>query len=158
MRHDLHAMVALLADDVLGRRRECSDATPPASYFEAFDAIERDPNQELMVATLDARTVGMLQLTFTPVLSQQGGWRATVESVRVASAERSLGIGRQMLQWAIARAAQRGCRIVQLSTDKSRTGAIRFYERLGFRATHEGMKLALESPPNAASTRTDPSR
>jgi len=142
-RADLPTLAALLADDVLGRTREPARSAPLDGYRRAFDAIERDANQALMVATLDGRTAGMLQLTFTPLLSHGGGWRATVESVRVAAAQRSAGIGRQMLEWAIANAAQRGCHLVQLTTDKSRDRAICFYQRLGFRATHEGMKLAL---------------
>jgi ribosomal protein S18 acetylase RimI-like enzyme len=146
-RDDLPALVALLADDALGSARESCTTPLPPCYDAAFDAIERDANQELMVATLEGRTVGTLQLTFTPSLSFRGGWRATVESVRVAAAERALGIGSQMLRWAIARANERGCRLVQLSSHKSRSDAIRFYQRLGFRATHEGMKLTLDAVP-----------
>lgn len=153
-REDVPTLVALLVDDVLGREREVPVAL--VSYLAAFDAIERDANQALMVATIDARTVGMLQLTFTPLLSHGGSWRATVEGVRVAAAERSAGVGRQMLEWAIACAAQRGCRLVQLTTDKSRTAAIRFYRRLGFGPTHEGMKLALAPSPNPGSPAPNP--
>jgi ribosomal protein S18 acetylase RimI-like enzyme len=149
-RADVPTLVVLLADDVLGREREVPVAID--RYLAAFDAIERDANQALMVATIDDRTVGMLQLTFTPLLSHGGSWRATVESVRVTAADRSAGVGRQMLEWAIACAAHRGCRLVQLTTDKSRTAAIRFYQRLGFRPTHEGMKLALASSPNPGSS------
>jgi len=146
-RADLPALIAMLADDALGRERESSTTPLPPCYTAAFDAIEHDANQELMVATLDGRTVGTLQLTFTPSLSFRGGWRATVESVRVAAAERSAGIGSQMLRWAIARASEHGCHLVQLSSHKSRADAIRFYQRLGFRATHEGMKLSLDTAP-----------
>jgi len=142
-RADVPALVAMLADDALGRQRECASDPLPASYFEAFDAIERDLNQELMVATLDGAPVGTLQLTFTPSLSRRGSWRVTIEGVRVAAAQRSAGIGRQMIEWALVRARERGGALVQLTTDKSRADAIRFYQRLGFRASHEGMKLAL---------------
>jgi len=146
-RDDVPALVAMLADDALGAARESAELPLPPCYGAAFDAIDRDANQELMVATLDGRTVGTLQLTFTPSLSFRGGWRATVESVRVAAPERAGGIGSQMMRWAIARATARGCRHVQLSTHKSRGDAFRFYQRLGFHATHEGMKLALDVAP-----------
>lgn len=143
-RGDLPALVALLADDALGRAREQLTTPLAADYHDAFDAIERDPNQELLVATRGAVIVGMLQLTFTPYLTHRGSWRATIEGVRVASAQRGAGIGRRMFDWVIARARERGCRLVQLSTDKSRVDAIGFYQRLGFKATHEGMKLGLD--------------
>jgi ribosomal protein S18 acetylase RimI-like enzyme len=143
-RADLPGLIRLLADDALGRERERLADPLPRSYFDAFDAIERDPNQELIAATLDGRIVGTLQLTFTPHLTHAGSWRCTIEGVRVAATQRSAGVGQQMLQWAIARARERQCRLVQLTSDKSRADAIRFYQRLGFRATHEGMKLSLD--------------
>ena len=143
-RADVAELVRLLADDALGRARERPTDPLPQSYFDAFDAIERDPNQELIVVTLDGQVVGMLQLTFTPQLTHAGSWRCTIEGVRVTAAQRGAGVGQQMLRWAIARARERQCRIVQLTSDKSRDDAIRFYQRLGFRATHEGMKLSLD--------------
>jgi GNAT superfamily N-acetyltransferase len=142
-RTDVAALVALLADDALGRQRESAGDPLPASYFEAFEAIERDANQELMVAQRDGVPVGTLQLTFTPSLTRRGSWRMTIEGVRVAGSHRAAGVGRQMIEWAIARARQRGCALVQLTSDKSRADAIRFYQRLGFQASHEGLKLAL---------------
>jgi GNAT superfamily N-acetyltransferase len=142
-REDLPALVALLADDMLGAQRERPGLPLAPGYAQAFDAIERDPNCELLVACRDGRIVGTMQLDYTPGLSRQGAWRATIEAVRVASPERSKGTGRAMIEWAIERAHARGCRIVQLSTDRSRDDAHRFYERLGFVASHLGMKLEM---------------
>lgn len=120
--------------------RRCRTLT----YYTAFEAIDRDPNNELVVATLDGRTVGVLQLTFIPYLTYRGRWRALIEGVRVDSSVRSSGIGRMLFEWAIERARQRGCRIVQLTSDKMRPDAIRFYQSLGFVASHEGFKLYLD--------------
>jgi ribosomal protein S18 acetylase RimI-like enzyme len=142
-RDDLPAIVRLLADDDLGRQRERFELPLPAGYLEAFAAIDADPNNELIVACLDDDVVGVLQITFTPYLTYQGSWRATVEGVRTAASTRGQGIGTALLQHAIGRAAARGCHLVQLTTDKRRAPARRFYERLGFEATHEGMKLHL---------------
>ena len=140
---DLPAIVHLLADDPLGARRE-ADVTPlPESYYAAFEAIDRDANQELVVAEDGGRVIAVLQLTLIPYLSYQGSWRALIEGVRVAADRRSSGIGRRLIRWCIARARQRGCRMVQLTSDKSRTDAIRFYQGLGFVASHEGFKLRL---------------
>ena len=138
------AVVQLLADDPLGAQREQLADPLPHSYLDAFDAIKADPNNELIVATVDGRVVGSMQLTFLPGLSHQGSWRCQIEGVRVHSEFRSRGVGRRMIQWAIQQAEERGCRFVQLTSDKSRTDAVRFYESLGFRASHEGMKLRLE--------------
>lgn len=143
VREDLPTLVALLADDELGAQRERFIDPLPGSYYDAFDALHRDPHNELMVALQSKEVVGMLQLTFIPYLTYQGGWRALIEGVRVAASHRGRGIGRQLFQWAIDRARERGCHVVQLTTDKRRPDALRFYERLGFAATHEGMKLHL---------------
>ncbi len=140
---DLGPIVAMLADDPLGAMRERYETPLPACYAEAFDAIDRDANQELIVAVRDETVVGVLQLTFIPSITHQGGWRGQIEGVRVASSCRSLGIGRLMFEHAIERAKQRNCRMVQLTTDKTRPEALSFYEGLGFKATHEGMKLPL---------------
>jgi GNAT superfamily N-acetyltransferase len=142
-RDDVPEIVRLLADDPLGARRETSASPLPASYYAAFEAIASDPNNELVVATLSGRVVGVLQLTFTPYLTYRGGWRATIEGVRVDASLRSAGIGRTLFEWAIERARQRGCHLVQLTSDKARPDAIRFYQGLGFVASHEGMKLHL---------------
>lgn len=142
-RADVPRIVQLLADDPLGAKRE-SDTDPlPNSYYVAYEAIEADPNQELVVACKDNCVAGVLQLTFIPYLTYQGGWRALIEGVRVAASERSTGIGEALLEWAINRAQERDCHLIQLTTDKTRQDAKRFYERLGFQASHEGMKRHL---------------
>ena len=143
-RSDIRRIVSLLADDPLGEQREQLDPSLPESYYAAFFAIDADPNNELVVAELDEQMVGVLQLTFVPGLTYQGGWRAQIEGVRVASDVRSRGIGKALVEWAVDRARRRGCRLVQLTTDKARPEALRFYEDVGFRATHEGLKLLLK--------------
>ncbi len=157
-REDLAAIVALLADDELGARRERYQDPLPDAYRDAFAAIDADPHNELIVAEHEGDLVGVLQLTFIPYLTYQGGWRALIEGVRVASHCRGRGIGRVLFEWAIDRARERGCHMVQLTSDKSRGDALRFYEGLGFRASHEGMKLHLEprgtrSPGNSPGER-----
>ena len=146
-RQDLEAIVRLLADDALGSRREEYTVPLLASYVQAFEAISADPNNELVVAEHAGEVVGVLHLTFIPYLTYKGGWRALIEGVRVRASLRSTGIGRRLFQWAIARARQRQCHMLQLTSDKARPEAIRFYESLGFVASHEGMKLHLDSPP-----------
>lgn len=140
---DLPAIIALLADDALGATRE--DATVPldARYTAAFGAIDADPNQLLLVAESGDAVVGCLQLSFIPGLSRKGQWRGQIESVRVARARRGSGIGREMFAFAISECRRRGCGLVQLTTDKSRQDAHRFYADLGFVASHEGFKLVL---------------
>jgi GNAT superfamily N-acetyltransferase len=137
---DLDAIVNLLADDALGKSRE--DPGNPC-YAEAFAAIESDPNQFLAVAEVAGEIVGCLQLSFIPGLSRLGLWRGQIESVRVAASRRGGGLGRVLFDWAIAECRRRGCGLVQLTTDKARPDALRFYESLGFVASHEGMKLTL---------------
>ena len=151
VREDLPEIVRLLADDPLGASRESLVSPLPGSYAEAFAAIERDPNNELIVGALNGKVVGVLQITFIPYITYRGGWRALIEGVRVASGVRSAGLGRTFFQWAINRATERGCHLVQLTSDKARPDAIRFYETLGFVASHEGMKLHLaKAAPGAA--------
>lgn len=140
---DLVELVRMLSDDPLGARREVFSEPVASSYREAFAAIAADANNELVVAVLEGAVVGMLQITFIPYLTHQGRWRALIEGVRVSSSVRSQGIGARMIQWAIERARARDCVMVQLTTDKSRDEALRFYERLGFVASHHGMKLHL---------------
>jgi ribosomal protein S18 acetylase RimI-like enzyme len=142
-RADVPAIVALLADDVLGAKRERNENPLPKAYGLAFEAIAADPNHELLVAELDGRIIGTLQLTFLPGLSRQGMWRAQIEGVRVSSKERGHRVGEQLVRHAIDRAREKGCGLVQLTSDKQRTDAVRFYERLGFSASHEGLKLQL---------------
>ena len=143
-REDIPQLVAMLADDHLGASREGDPANPNREYLEAFDAIARDPNNLLAVVEHGNELVGMLQLTFIPYLSHTGTWRCLIEGVRIAASFRGRGLGSTLLQWAIARARERHCGMVQLTSDKRRPDAIRFYESLGFRATHEGFKLRLE--------------
>ena len=145
-REDLPSIVRLLASDPLGAERETCTSPLPQTYYEAFDAIDRDPNNELVVVEAgDHAVVGVLQLTFIPSITYRGGWRALIEGVRVVSELRSSGIGKKLFLWAIRRAKERGCHVLQLTSDKRRPDAIRFYESLGFVATHEGMKMHLAS-------------
>lgn len=143
-RADLSAIVRMLADDDLGSQRERSEDPLPESYFMAYEQIERDANHELIVAELNGAVIGTLHLMFLPSLSFQGGLRAQVESVRVDQRHRGNGIGSNLMRWAIERAEGRGAHLVQLTTHKSRAEAHRFYERLGFKGTHLGMKLSLK--------------
>jgi len=140
---DLPNIVSMLADDELGRQREDSSVPLNHKYIDAFTAISIDPNQLLAVAELDGVLAGCIQLTFIPGLSRLGMWRGQIESVRVAADSRGDGIGRKMFGWAIEECRKRGCGLVQLTTDKSRTSAFEFYETLGFKASHEGMNLRL---------------
>ena len=142
-REDLPAIVRMLADDPLGQAREDTREPIAAFYTDAFAAMEADPNNELVVMEREGAVVGCLQLTFIPGLSRKGAWRAQIESVRIASSLRGEGLGRRLFVWAIARAGEKDCALVQLTTDKARPEALRFYESLGFKASHEGMKLAL---------------
>ena len=140
-RDDVPAIVAMLADDHLGRARERLEDPLPASYYEAFSRVERDQNLQLVVAESEGRVVGCLQLAILPGLSSQGGLRGLLEDVRVASDCRSRGIGEQLVQWAVTEAKTRGCNLVELLTHQTRTDAQRFYKRLGFTASHVGMTV-----------------
>jgi ribosomal protein S18 acetylase RimI-like enzyme len=140
---DLPAIVALLADDELGRTRESAGPSLDPRYGEAFAAIERDANQFLAVVDDGGAVVGCLQLSFIPGLSLSGMWRGQIESVRIASARRGGGLGHRMIEWAIGECRRRGCGLVQLTMNKSRKDTLRFYRSLGFEATHEGFKLML---------------
>jgi len=142
-RDDVERIVQMLTDDPLGAKRERYELPLPRSYLAAFEAIEADPNNEVVVACVDGKVIGVLQITFIPGLTYQGGWRALIEGVRVDAATRSSGLGKALVEHAIERARERGCHLVQLTTDKTRPGAKRFYEALGFVATHEGMKRPL---------------
>src|SRR5215212_8210691 len=142
-RADLARIVAMLADDAIGATRDEFREPLPQSYVDAFAEIDADAGQLLVVAESEGRIVGTMQLTFIPYLTHRGSRRAQIEAVRVDSGQRGGGVGRTMLTWAIEQARRRGCRMVQLTTDKRRTDAHRFYESLGFVASHEGMKLEL---------------
>jgi GNAT superfamily N-acetyltransferase len=146
-RADVPAILALLADDEISRSRgypvpSVSEAAD-AALWRAFEAIDADPRNELIVADLDGTVVGTCQLTFTPSLSRGGSERMTIEAVRVSREQRGGGIGRAMMQWALDRARDRGCGVAQLTTDKRRAEAHRFYESLGFAPSHVGMKLTI---------------
>lgn len=141
---DLPSIVALLADDALGAERESNSKPLLPGYEIAFSAIDADSNNELIVVERSGDAIiVVLQLTFIPNITYRGSWRALIEGVRVARKARGSGVGEQLMLWAIARARARGCLLLQLTTDKARPDAIRFYERLGFSASHEGMKLRL---------------
>jgi GNAT superfamily N-acetyltransferase len=143
-REDVPAVVQMLADDELGSQRERCEERLPESYYAAFEQLNSDFNHQLIVAELNGKVIGTLHLMFLPSLSYQGGLRAQVESVRVDKNHQNQGIGGRMMKWAIERAKERGAHIMQLTTHKSREDAHRFYERLGFKGSHLGMKLSLK--------------
>lgn len=136
-------MVNLLSDDSLGIKREDISRPLNQKYYDAFEHINQDPNNELVVVENNGYMVGMLQLTFIPYLTHIGSWRCMIEGVRIERSFRSQGLGTKFIQWAIDRAKERNCNIVQLTSDKQQADALRFYESLGFKATHEGYKLKL---------------
>lgn len=143
-RDDVPAIVSLLQDDFLGASREVPKGAPlPESYYAAFEEIDADPRCELVVAEEDGRVIGTFQATLLVHLGSRGAKSLNLENVHVAADQRSKGIGKSMIEWAIERARLQGCARVQLTTNKLRKDAHRFYERLGFKASHEGMKLAL---------------
>jgi GNAT superfamily N-acetyltransferase len=139
LRSDLPRLLELLAQGSTDPSRERE--TAPGAYTQAFDTIDRDPNQVLLVGELEGEPVAMAQVTFIPGLTRGGAWRAQVEAVRVDERLRGRGLGTRLMQEAIALANKRGCRLVQLTSDKSRTDAHRFYERLGFTRSHDGFKF-----------------
>jgi ribosomal protein S18 acetylase RimI-like enzyme len=140
--HDVAAIVAMLADDALGRGRERVEDPLPPAYLQAFERVERDPNIQLVVAEGEGgEVVGCLQLCVLPGLSSQGASRALIEDVRVASPHRGRGIGEQLVQWAVAEAQSKSCKLVELLTHNTRVDAQRFYKRLGFQASHVGMTV-----------------
>ncbi|MEU1124113.1 GNAT family N-acetyltransferase [Streptomyces sp. NPDC005899] len=138
---DVPAIVAMLADDPLGARRESPDDLVP--YHAAFRRLADDTNQHLVVAVRDGQVVGTLQLTVVPGLSRRGSTRSIIEGVRIHADERGSGLGTQLIQWAVDESRREGCQLVQLTSDATRTDAHRFYERLGFTASHVGFKLTL---------------
>ncbi|MFE9629117.1 GNAT family N-acetyltransferase [Streptomyces sp. NPDC006527] len=138
---DVPAIVEMLADDPLGAQRESPDDLRP--YLTALERLSADPNQRLVVAVRDGRVVGTLQLTLVPGLSRRGATRSIIEGVRVHADERGSGLGTRFIEWAIDESRRAGCQLVQLTSDNTRTDAHRFYERLGFVASHVGFKLQL---------------
>ncbi|AZM61274.1 MULTISPECIES: GNAT family N-acetyltransferase [unclassified Streptomyces] len=138
---DIPAIVGMLADDPLGARRESPDDLTP--YLAAWERLAADTNQHLVVAVREQRVVGTLQLTIVPGLSRRGSTRSVIEGVRVHADERGSGLGSRLIEWAIDMSRREGCQLVQLTSDATRTDAHRFYERLGFTASHVGFKLPL---------------
>lgn len=149
-REDVPQIVRLLANDPFGKNREVLTDPLPDEYWAGFEAVEASPNDEIVVMEQDSVIVACMQITYIPGLSRKGALRAQFEGVRVSEDVRGTGLGRTLFEWAIDRARARGCALIQLTTDKERGEAHRFYERLGFKATHEGMKLSLS--PASAST------
>jgi GNAT superfamily N-acetyltransferase len=141
---DLKEIVSLLADDKLGRTREQASSEVAESYLDAFAKINGDPNQYLMVIENDGEVIGTCHLTLMPSLTFSGSTRLQIEAVRVNSSIRGQNLGQQMIEFAINWGFDHGATIIQLTTNKERPDALRFYEKLGFKATHEGMKLYLE--------------
>ncbi|MEU2759649.1 GNAT family N-acetyltransferase [Streptomyces sp. NPDC007027] len=139
--NDLPAVVAMLADDPLGAQRESPDDLAP--YQKALQRLADDPNQHVVVAVRRDRVVGTLQLTIVPGLSRRGSTRSIIEGVRIHGDERGSGLGTQLIQWAVDESRRQNCQLVQLTSDATRKDAHRFYERLGFTASHVGFKLAL---------------
>lgn len=140
---DLSRIVALFADDDLGHGREDPREPLDPGYLAALAAIEADPNQLQAVAVAEGEVVGVLQISFIPGLTRKGAWRGQIEGVRIAASHRGAGLGRRMLLWAVERCRERGCVLVQLTSDRSRADAHRFYESLGFVGSHLGYKLDL---------------
>ncbi|MFE5655239.1 GNAT family N-acetyltransferase [Streptomyces sp. NPDC056517] len=138
---DLEAIVAMLADDPLGAQRESPDDLGP--YLVAFELLANDPQQHLVVAVREGKVVGTLQLTIIPGLSRRGATRSIIEGVRIHAEERGSGLGTLLIEWAVEESGRQGCRLVQLTSDVTRTDAHRFYERLGFEASHLGFKKNL---------------
>ncbi|MFE5724087.1 GNAT family N-acetyltransferase [Streptomyces erythrochromogenes] len=138
---DLPAIVAMLADDPLGATRESPEDLTP--YRTALERLSGDPNQHVVVAVRAGRVVGTLQLTIVPGLSRKGATRAVIEGVRVHADERGSGLGTRFIEWAVEKSRAENCTLVQLTSDVTRTDAHRFYERLGFTASHVGFKLQL---------------
>jgi len=143
--NDVSIIVEMIADDELGKKRENFQNPLPNDYLNAFEKINSDENQELIVLENEnSDIIGTLQLSFIQYLTYQGGIRAQIEAVRIRKDKRGLGIGKTMFKWAINRAKERNAHLLQLTTDKKRPKAIEFYEDLGFKATHEGMKMHFE--------------
>jgi len=141
-RADVYEIINLLANDKLGKLREILENPLPDQYYAAFEKIVTDPNQELIVLEDDNGTIiGTMQLSFLQYLTYQGGIRAQIEAVRVREDQRGKGIGERMFLWAIERSKERKAHLIQLTTDKKRPEALKLYEKLGFKASHEGMKL-----------------
>jgi GNAT superfamily N-acetyltransferase len=138
---DLPAIIEMLANDTLGAKRETFDNPLPECYYDAWEKIQKDPNQKLMTLEHNKQVIGTFQMTFIPSLTYQGGTRAQIEGVRIREDYTGRGFGQKVFEWAIEESKRIGAHVMQLTTDKQRPDAIRFYEKLGFVASHEGMKL-----------------
>ncbi|WP_108244596.1 GNAT family N-acetyltransferase [Muricauda brasiliensis] len=143
-KEDVSLIVEMLANDDLGKLREDFQNPLPKKYYDAFSNIDKDPNQELVVMEDAGLVIGTLQLSFIQYLTYQGGIRAQIEAVRVHEDYRGKGIGKQLFLWAIERSKEKGSHVVQLTTDKKRPDALKFYKSLGFIDSHEGMKLHIQ--------------
>lgn len=140
---DLRFIIGLIVEDsVIDTGDNPADAGH-ADYVNALAAIDADPNQEMIVVEDDGVPVGCFQLSYLPGLMRRGQWRGQIEVVHVAQSHRNRGIGGEMMRWAIERCREHNCSMVQLTSNKKRTDAHRFYERLGFLKSHEGFKLYL---------------
>lgn len=140
-REDVSSIVQMLAEDALGKTRENYTTPLPQSYYDAFEKINKDENQHLTIVEKDKEIIGVFQLTFIPYLTYQGSLRAQIEGVRIKTSYRGLGLGEKMFLWAIEKSKKEGAHLLQLTTDKKRPDAVRFYKKLGFVDSHEGMKL-----------------
>ncbi|WP_298896464.1 GNAT family N-acetyltransferase [uncultured Psychroserpens sp.] len=145
-RDDVSAIVAMIADDDLGKKRENFQSPLPSVYYTAFENISRDKNQMLTVIENDKEEIiGTLQLSFIQYLTYCGGIRAQIEAVRIRKDYRGTGLGTELFKWAINKAKERNAHVLQLTTDKKRPEALEFYKKIGFVASHEGMKLHFNS-------------
>ncbi|MEM6738316.1 MAG: GNAT family N-acetyltransferase [Bacteroidota bacterium] len=143
-KEDIVEIVRMLADDKLGNQREDFNEPLPNNYYHAFENIQNDPNQNLMVLENEKEgIIGTFQLSFMQYLTYQGGIRSQIEAVRIRKDQRGKGIGEKLFKWAIEKSKERGAHLVQLTTDKKRPEALKFYKKIGFKASHEGMKLHL---------------
>jgi GNAT superfamily N-acetyltransferase len=140
-RDDLHFIIGIYVEDTMVPTDDDPARATDQPYLDALAAIDRDPNQMLMIAELDGERVGTIQLTFVPGLSRRGMWRGLIEGVHISAAHRSKGLGAEMIGWAVEQCRARGCGMAQLTSNKKRLDAHRFYERLGFKKSHEGFKL-----------------
>jgi GNAT superfamily N-acetyltransferase len=140
---DLGFIVSLIVEDSVVPTNDEPDRPDHPRYLAALEAIERDPNQRIVIADYEGQPVGTVQLTFIPGINRLGEWRCLVEAVHIVPTHRNLGLGGEMIGWAIEQAKARGCGLVQLTSNKKRVDAHRFYERLGFKKSHEGFKLSL---------------
>ncbi len=140
---DLPFIVGLIFEDAVVVTNDAVADALGADYRKALAAIAADPNQEMFVVDENGVPVGCFQLTYIPGLMRRGMWRGLIESVHVSAAHRNRGLGSEMMRWAVEHCRARGCGMIQLTSNKKRTDAHRFYRRLGFEQSHEGFKLFL---------------